>query len=119
MDNHLFIIARGSTPRIEFGFPFELSESDVISVVMAQRDSIVREIGKNYVPPPFSSNGSTLEISDEDASVLALQMSQADTLALTAGDCEIQIRVKTADGADTFIPVPGAVVKSYKEGVLS
>ena len=118
MDNHQFMIAQGSTPRLEFAFPFELDANDVISVVIAQQDKIVREFAKNYTPPPYSFSGSTLEIT-EDASVLALNMSQADTLALTPGDAEIQIRIKTSGGADTYFPIPGEVIKAYKEGVLS
>lgn len=119
MDNLQFMIAQGSTPRIEFALPFDLTSADVISVVVVQSDTIVREFGKNYTPPPNTSNGSTLEIDVDDASVLALNLSQADTLILAPGDAEIQIRVKTSDGADTFFPITGAVVRAYKKGVLS
>ena len=61
----------------------------------------------------------TLTISDDDASVMLLAMSQADTLALTPGDAELQIRIKTSAGTDTFVPLVGAVLKAYKTGVIS
>ena len=51
--------------------------------------------------------------------MLVLAMTQADTLSLTPGDVELQVRIKTNDGADTYEPLIGAVMKAKKGGVIS
>ena len=45
-------------------------------------------------------------------------MSQADTLALAAGDVELQLRIKNSVGADTFRPLTGRVGPARKEDVI-
>ena len=120
MDNLQFMIAQGSTPRIELAFPFEVDVDDVVYVSLAQSDTVRREWTMNGDAAGIGIAGTgTLEISADDDSVMVLTMTQADTLALTPGDAEMQVRIKTTDGADTFMPLVGAVVKAHKTGVIT
>ena len=121
MDNLQFKIAQGSTPILELAFPFEVDgDHDVVYVDIAQGDKVKREWHKNGSAAAAGIAGTgTLTVSEDDASVMLLSMSQADTLALTPGDAELQIRVKTSTGTDTFVPLVGAVLKAYKQGVIS
>ena len=48
----------------------------------------------------------------------AVRDQQADTLALAAGDVELQLRIKNDVGADTFRPLCGRVGRALKEGTI-
>ena len=120
MDNLQFMIAQGSTPRIELALPFEADgDTDVVYVTFNQDDKNVLEYSMNGTATAAIAGAGTLAVSDEDDSVLVLTMTQADTLRLTPDDVELQVRIKTDAGADTFFPLVGAVVKSYKTGVIA
>ena len=120
MDNHQFIIVQGSTPTLELVFAFEVDVDDIVFATFSQNDSNVLEYSMNgTVSPAYIAGTGTLEIATGDSSVMLLAMSQADTLGLTPGDVELQVRVKTADGADTFLPLIGDVVRAHKTGVIS
>ena len=120
MDNHQFIIVQGSTPTLELVFSFDVDVDDVVYVTFSQHDANVLEYTMNgTVSPAYIAGTGTLEIDTGDSSVMLLTMTQADTLGLTPGDVELQVRVKTADGADTFFPLVGEVVRSHKTGVIT
>ncbi len=120
MNNLNFMITQGSTPRIEMGLPFDFPESGGKAfATISQGGKAVLEYGLNGTPTATIAGSGTLTVSDDDASVLALRMTQTDTLTLTEGDAELQVRVKTSDGADTFLPIVGEVVAASKRGVIS
>lgn len=120
MDNLQFVIAQGSTPKLSLAFPFEVDADDVVYASIAQDGKVKREWTMNGSPATDGRAGTgTLEIDEDDASVMVLSMTQADSLALTAGDAELQIRIKTSSGADTFLPLVGAIVKAHKTGEIT
>ena len=119
MDNLQFMIAQGSTPRLEMELPFEFPAGGKAFATFSQGDRNVLEYGLNASATAAIAGSGTLAVSSDDDSVLALTMTQADTFVLTPGDAELQIRVKTSDGADTFVPLVGAVLKAHKTGVIS
>jgi hypothetical protein len=120
MDNHQYIITQGSTPTLELRLPFEFPDTGGVAfATFAQGDKNVLEYGLNGTATALIAGTGTLTVAEDDASVLYLAMTQADTLKLTPGDVELQLRVKTTDGADTFLPVIGAVVKAHKTGVIT
>ena len=45
-------------------------------------------------------------------------MTQADTLRLSPGDAEIQLRVRSTSGAETFAPLVGVIGRAHKTGVI-
>ena len=124
MDNHQFMIAQGSTPRIELALPFEFPDSGGVAfVTFSQQDKNVLEYGLNGTATAAIVGTGSLTRDSDDKSILVLSMTQADTLGLSVGDAELQVRVKTTDGgqtfADTFAPLTGAIVKAHKTGVIS
>lgn len=110
MDNRQFMIAQGSTPIFELGLPFELPDGSKVNICIWQDRAVVLE---------FDSTGGNPSVDTSDKSVLRLELSQADTFALAVGDAELQVRVQTADGIDTFLPIPGVVIPSYNKEVWS
>lgn len=110
MDNLRFMIAQGSTPHLELVLPFELEELDDAIVTIRQDGKNVLKYQKSQV------NG--CEVDSADSAILRVHMSQEDTLSLSVGDAEIQLRVRRGDDIDTFLPVPGVVVPSYNKEVL-
>ena len=120
MDQLFFRIAQGSTPRLELGLPFTLPDSGVKAfVTFSQGGANVLEYSYGGTAPPAIAGTGTLSVDSSDKSMLVLSMTQADTLSLKPGDVEMQVRVKTPDGADTFEPLVGAVLKAKKGGVIS
>lgn len=118
MDNMRFMIAQGSTPRIELLLPFELKNRYVVFVTFEQKRNAVLEYGLGFQPSPEIAGEGTLSVDPDDKSMLVLNMTQQDTLSLIPCDIEMQVRVKTDDGADTFLPIPGHVIKAIKGGVI-
>ena len=123
MDNHQFIIAQGSTPILALALPFEADADDVVFATFSQGDKNVLEYAMNGTATAAIAGTGTLEIDEDDASTIVLAMTQEDTLGLTPGDAELQIRIKHTDGeevfTDTFVPLVGAVLKAYKTGVIT
>lgn len=120
MDNHQFTITQGSTPTLELALPFELDAGGTAFVTFSQGDQNVLEYGLNGTPSPaYIAGTGTLSRDVNDHSLLIIKMTQADSLKLTPGDAELQVRVKTADGADTFMPLVGEIIKSHKTGVIT
>lgn len=75
---------RGTTPTLEFRLPFETSALAKVYITMAQegREALTKEVSQ------FS-----------EADSVAVQLSQAETLALLdTRDLEIQLRCKFTDG---------------------
>lgn len=120
MDQLVFKIAQGSTPRLELGLPFTLPDSGVKAfVTFSQGGANVLEYSYGGTATPAIAGTGTLSVDSSDKSMLVLSMTQADTLRLTPGDIELQVRLKTTDGADTFEPLVGMVLKAKKGGVIS
>ena len=119
MDQIAFRFAQGSTPRIELLLPFLCPTGAKVFVTFAQAGRAVLEYGMNGSPSPGIGGTGTLTLDTDDRSMLVVTMSQADTLSLSPGDVELQVRVKTTDGADTFEPLIGQVIKAHKGGVIA
>ena len=114
-----FEIYRGSTPLLECGLPLELSGSDVVYASFAQGNRVVLEYRINgSADPELTPPTGSMSLDPQNAAILRIQMTQADTLRLEAGDADLQLRIKTNDGADTLIPVHGWVGKAYKGGTI-
>lgn len=76
---------RGTTPTLEFGFPFDVSLAEKVSIVLCQYGKIIIE--------------KTLDDCMVDGQTLNLKLTQAETLSLRAGTkTDIQVRVRTYDG---------------------
>lgn len=118
MNNLNFLIYQGSTPTMELVLPLELDVDDAAVATLRQGDVDVLEWALNETPRETIAGSGTLALHEEDPSVLLLAMTQADTLALTPGDAELQLRVVTGEGADTFLPVVGAVGPAFRGGVI-
>jgi len=116
MEEALFLFFRGSTPTLELVLPLEVGPSDVVYLTLSQGGQPVVEYALNGVASPAGTG--QLSRSEEDYNVLLLFMSQADTLALAAGDVELQLRLKNQVGADTFRPLFGRVGPARRAGVI-
>jgi len=121
MNNLNFLIFQGTTPTIELVMPLELAEDDAAVVTIRQGDTDVLEYALNAEAREDIAGTGTLVFADDgtDRSVLLVNMSQADTLGLTVGDAELQLRIVTDVGADAFVPVVGAVGPAFRRGVLT
>lgn len=120
MDNLQFVIAQGATPQIRLPLPFDFPESGGKAfATFSQADKNVLEYGLNGTATPAIAGTGTLTVSNDNAAVLVLSMEQADTLALKAGDAELQLRVLAGAKAYTFPPLIGAVMPAKKQGVIS
>ena len=111
-----FLFFRGSTPTLELELPRELRDGDVVYLTFAQKGKRVLEYAINGRPSP-AGTGSLIR-STEDGSLLLVGMSQADTLRLAAGDCELQLRVRSGDEAEVFPPIRGAVGQVRNQEVI-
>ena len=111
-----FLFFRGSTPTLELVLPLAVGASDTVYLTLSQGGRPVVEYAINGSASPAGTG--TLRRAEEDENVLLLTMSQADTLALAAGDAELQLRLKNDVGADTFRPLIGRVGPARKEGVI-
>lgn len=116
MRTPLFCIPRGSTPTLELELPFAADPEDVIYLTFSQADRPVLELARNgtAVQPGTGS----LQVDAADPCLLLASLTQADTLRLEAGDCLLQVRIRTAGGADTFLPIPGRIGEALKGGVI-
>ena len=117
MDESRFLFFRGSTPTLELVLPLAVDSSDTVYLTLSQRGQAVVEYTLNGSASPAGSG--VLSRAEEDENVLLLTMSQADTLALAAGDVELQLRLKNSVGADAFRPLHGRVGPALKEGVIA
>lgn len=119
MVQDFFDIVQGSTPLFELQLPFEYPSSGaVVFATFVQNTKPVREFALGGTATSTIAGTGTLTVSDSDDSTLLLSLTQADTLAMTPGDVEFQVRIRTSDGADTFHPIPGRVHRAYKPGVI-
>lgn len=76
---------RGTTPTLRFTLPFDTSTLDAVWVTIAQGGKVI--INKTKVDCDLKGND------------ISVTLTQAETLALTAGNkTEIQLRVLTTDG---------------------
>lgn len=116
MDEREFLFFRGSTPTLELVLPLAVQASDTVWLTLSQGGQAVVEYAMNGSSTLAGSG--TLTRAEEDENVLLLTMSQADTLALAAGDVELQLRIKNDVGADTFRPICGRVGRALKEGTI-
>lgn len=116
MDEGEFLFFRGSTPTLELVLPLAVAPSDIVYVTLAQGGRPVVEYAMNGSPWPIGTGQLIRDEAEEN--LLLLTMSQADTLALAAGDVELQLRIKNSVGADTFRPLTGRVGPARKEDVI-
>ena len=116
MEESQFLFFRGSTPTLELVLPLRVDFSDVVYLTLCQGGRPVLEYAMNGSPSPAGTG--SLSRAEADENVLLLTMSQADTLALAAGDVELQLRIKNDVGADTFRPICGRVGRALKEGTI-
>ena len=111
-----FWIFRGSTPTLELELPFPAAPEDVIYLTLSQGSEPRVEYAINGTPDPYSTG--SLAISPEDPRLLVAGFTQRDTLNLRAGDCSLQVRIRTSEGADTFLPLRGFVGEVQKGGEI-
>ena len=111
-----FFFFRGSTPTLELALPFALGAGDAAYLTLSQDGLNPLEYAYNGQQASYVQG--SLTPLEEDPKTLAVSMTQADTLRLQAGDCELQLRVKTDQGADAFFPIFGQIGETRKEGVI-
>lgn len=111
-----FILPRGGAPTLELALPREVGTEDVIYLTVSQSGLPVLEYARNGTPSPAATGSLTL--SDQNAQTLRLQMTQADTLRLEAGDCDLQLRIKSEGQAEVFPLLHGAVGPVRKQGEI-
>ncbi|MBR6119894.1 MAG: hypothetical protein IKQ04_06215 [Oscillospiraceae bacterium] len=117
MDEKDFLFFRGSTPTLELVLPLAVGWEDVVCLTMSQNGRTVVEYAMNGSANPRGSGTFTRD--ESQANLLLLTMSEADTLALEAGDVELQLRLKNSVGSDSFQPLTGRVGPILREGVLA
>ena len=117
MDETDFLFFRGSTPTLELVLPLAVDWSDTVCLTLSQRGRTVVEYAMNGSANPRGSG--TLTRDETQQNLLLLTLSEADTLALEAGDVELQLRLKNSVGADSFRPLTGRVGPILREGVLA
>lgn len=111
-------LIQGSTPTMDLEFPFSIPDSGAAVVVtIVQEERTVLEYAYGTSPTPAVAASGRLTRSEEDG-VMVLEMTQADTFHLAPGDIEIQCRIRTDDGADTFAPLLGRVLEAFNKEVL-
>lgn len=113
-----FLFFQGSTPTLAFALPYEITQNDKVYATFSQDGKAVTEYtfnGTAFDPAPTGS-----VVPDEDnAAVLKISLSQADTFLFAEGNCEMQLRVlKTGGRADTLFPVRGYVGAAQKGTVI-
>ena len=116
MNESDFLFFRGSTPTLELVLPLAVGPEDTVYLTLSQGGRPVVEYA--LTGPPSPAGTGSLSRAEEDENVLLLTMTQADTLALQAGDAELQLRLCNEVGADTFRPLIGRVGPARKEGVI-
>ena len=76
---------RGTTPTLEFGFPFDVGLIEKVSIVLCQYGTVIIE--------------KTLNDCIADGQTMTVKLSQAETLKLSdRRKTDIQVRVKMVDG---------------------
>lgn len=111
-----FLFYRGSSPTLELVLPLRLEPSDTVYATLSQHARTALEYAINGSGSPAGTG--SLSLAPDAPDTLLLSMTQTDTLALAAGDCALQLRVKTQAGADTFPPLHGFVGQTQKEGLI-
>lgn len=92
---------RGTTPTLSYTLPFECGNIDTCYLTFVQGSTQVL----NKTLTDMAASGNTLTIS----------LTQADTLALTAGvPVEMQLRIKTTDGN----AIASAIMRTTAERIL-
>lgn len=116
----IFRIPRGATPTLELQLPIDISIGTwVVYVTFMQNHNVVLEYALNGTPSASSASPGSVSVDRLDGNTLLVDMTQADTLLLTPGDVEIQVRVKSPAGlADTFLPVHGMIIQNLKGGAI-
>lgn len=114
MDGPQFFFYRGSTPTLELTLPLAVAPTDQVYATFTQNGHTVVELAMNG---SSSAEGRILRAEDSENTLLLL-LGQRDTLALQAGFCELQLRLKNPVGADTFQPVTGQIGLVRKEDLL-
>ncbi len=104
-----FKFHRGSTPVLAFSLPLALN---------AAKDKLIITFSQDYEVRLEKTAGETgCSVEGKQATV---QLTQAETMALLVGDCEVQLRYLLADGtADVSNPILGQVLRTAKEGVIA
>lgn len=115
-DKVLFRVNQGTDYGLEIALPYEIGADDPVVVTVAQGGAEALRYHRNDVDAADPPTGEILL--SEDGMTLTVAMTQADTLRLDAGDAEVQVRVKTADGAETFDAVRGIVGAAVYTGEL-
>lgn len=109
-----FQIMQGQECYLYLSCPIDLTDCTKIYLTIVQDGKVFGEFSELNALSEYGE----ISIDDEESTDLVLHLTQAATLDLNAGECEIQIRVKTSDGADTFLPVWGMVGKAFTGGEL-
>lgn len=115
-----FRIPRGATPTLELQLPIDVSTGTwVVYVTFVQNHSVVLEYALNGTPSASSASPGSVSVDSQDGNTLLVDMTQADTLLLSPGDVELQVRIKSPAGlADTFLPEHGVVINNLKGGAI-
>ena len=116
MDGPQFFFYRGSTPTLELVLPLEVGREDTVYASFWQGNRVVVELAMNGQASPAGEGN--LSRAQDSPNTLLLLLGQQDTLALQAGFCELQLRLKNQVGADTFRPLLGQIGPARKEDVL-
>ena len=108
-----FFFFRGCSPVLELWLPLSLDEQSVLCATFSQGGQIMLECVQNV------QSHSRSEIAPEvDGRMVRLALTEQETMDFLPGDCELQLRVRTEAGSDTFFPLCGAVGQARKEGGL-
>lgn len=116
METPRMLFFRGSTPTLELELPLELTDEDTAFLTISQQSEPVLEYAMNATPSPAAQG--RMYLCPNNPRLLLVEMAQADTVRCLAGDCELQLRIKTEFGADTFYPIRARVGQMRKEGVI-
>ena len=103
-----FAVWQGTDFSLEVRLPYELASGDAAVATLSQGFVPVLEYRLNVEAAESAPEG-RIVVDSEDAHVLRIEMTQADTLQLAAGEVELQVRVRTDEGAETFAPVLGMI----------
>jgi hypothetical protein len=93
---------RGTTPQFVFKFPFDVSEFSVLYVTFGQGSG--RKIDK------------TLSDSTVDGDTLTVKLTQQETLSMSPGTVNVQIRAKKPDGTALASNIVSLNVKNIIKG---
>jgi hypothetical protein len=111
-----YVLSRGSTPCLELRLPFAPAAEDTVYLTFRQNGSNVLEYARSGTA--LSPGTGSLTLSQADGRILLAQMTQADTLRLEAGECELQVRVKSGDRAEVGPILRAMVAPVRKQGEI-